>query len=78
MINYSRITNLAELDEAQRNLKAAIERKGESVMESYNALKAYYSPMNLVASGVRSISSVIPFDRMLLFVIARLKAALKR
>ncbi len=78
MIDYSRITNLAELDEAQRRLKAAIERKGESVIESYDALKAYYSPMNLLTSGIRSLSSVIPFDRLLLFVIARLKAGLKR
>lgn len=78
MNNYRSLTKLTELDEAQRQLKRAIDRQGNRVLDSYSGLKDYYTPTNLMASELKSISSVIPFDKLLLVAVAALKRMLIR
>ena len=66
-MRYSDITDIESLDKARRILSRRVERKGEEVLERWNEMKDAYSPMGLLASGIRSISGSIPFERILFY-----------
>ena len=78
MSNYHSVKTLAELDEARRRLGEDIDRQGDHVLDSFNDLKDYYTPTNLMVSGLKSISSIIPFDRLLLVAVVALKRIITR
>ena len=65
-MRYSEIKDIESLDKARRILSRRIERKGDEVLYHWDELKESYSPMGLLAAGLRSISLSIPFDMLLL------------
>lgn len=78
MSNYHSIKTLVELDEARRRLGEDIGHQGDHVLDSFSSLKDYYTPTNLMVSGLKSISSIIPFDRLLLVAVVALKRIITR
>lgn len=66
-MRYSDIKDIESLDNARRILSRRIERKGEEVLDRWGEMKEAYSPMGLLASGIRSISGSIPFDKIILY-----------
>lgn len=75
-MKYSEIKTMEELEKAQKSLRKRIDRKGDSVRGSLYEVKDSFTPVNLVATGLKSVSSVVPFDRMLLTVVSSLKQRL--
>lgn len=77
-MKYSEIKTMEELEKAQKNIRKRIDRKGDAVRESLYEVKDSFTPVNLVATGLKSVSSVVPFDRMLLTVVSALKQRLSK
>lgn len=75
-MKYSEIKTMEELEKAQKSLRKRIDRKGDAVRGSLYEVKDSFTPVNLVATGLKSVSSVVPFDRMLLTVVSSLKQRL--
>lgn len=78
MNNYSGITKLSEIDEACRHLRQEIRRKGEGIRDGISGIREFYSPTRLFASGLRRVWTVIPFNRLLLLAIERVKSLLSK
>ena len=77
-MKYSEIKTMEELEKAQKNIRKRIDRKGDAVRESLYEVKDSFTPVNLVATGLKSVSSVVPFDMMLLTVVSALKQRLSK
>ena len=54
---YSQITNLQELEAAQRQLRRKIERKGKELSGRFENLQQDYSPANLLGMTARTTGS---------------------
>lgn len=77
-MKYCEIKTMDELEKAQKNIHKRIGRKGDAVRESLFEVKDSFTPVNLVATGLKSVSTVVPFDRMLLSVVSFLKRRLSK
>ena len=77
-MKYSEIKTMEELAKAQESIRKRIGRKGEAVRDSLFEVKDSFTPVNLVATGLKSVSTVVPFDRMLLSVVSFLKRSLSK
>lgn len=77
-MKYSDIKTMEDLDKAQKFVKRRLDAKGDSVRCSFYAMKDCYSPSNMMISGLRAVSSVIPFDRLLLAGVTWLKRRVLR
>lgn len=75
-MKYSEIKTMDQLEEAERLIKGRIERKGTAVQNSFYSAKESYSPGNLLMSGLKSFSSYIPIDQLLLTTVRRVKRKL--
>lgn len=75
---YHNIGRIEDLDAAIRANSLRISGKKDEVLNSYEEAKEFYSPASLFASGLRSISDVIPFDRIVLDLVRRLKDRILR
>lgn len=72
-MKYSEIKTMDELEKAQKYVSKRINAKGNSVRDSFYEVKDTFSATNLLATGLKSVSSVVPFDRMLLRAVSTLK-----
>ena len=70
---YKNIRNVEDLDKAIAESGTAVERQVEDIVGRYIGLKEFYAPANILAYGVKKISSNIPFDRILLHLVRILK-----
>lgn len=77
-MKYSEIKTMSQLEEAQRQVKRRVKKKGEAVKDSFRDMKESYSPGNMLLSGLRSISSYVPVDQFLLTTVRRLKKSLSK
>ena len=75
-MKYSEINNMESLDEARRQLKNGIDGKRQELSLGAEALKDACTPSALIASAVHAVSSFIPFDRLAIWAIRRLKSRL--
>ena len=75
---YHNIGRIEDLDAAIRANSLRISSKKDEVLNSYYEAKEFYSPASLFASGLRSISDVIPFDKIVLDLVRRLKDRILR
>lgn len=66
-MRYSDIKDIEGLDEARRQLSRKVDAKGKEVLKRYDDLREAYSPIGLMAAGIRSISGSIPFDKLILY-----------
>lgn len=72
-MKYSNINDIASLDSAIAGIKKKLQSKKEEVSSSYVRAKEAYTPSSILASGLRSISSFIPFDKLALYLIAKVR-----
>ena len=77
-MKYSEIKTMSQLEEAQRQVKRRVKKKGEAVKDSFRDMKESYSPGNMLLSGLRSVSSYVPVDQFLLTTVRRLKKSLSK
>ena len=75
-MKYSEIKTMGQLEKAQEQVKAKIGNKGDDVRTSFYDIKETYSPSHLMMSGLKSFSSYIPVDQLLLTTVRRLKRRL--
>ena len=75
-MKYSEIKNIESLDGARRRLKADIDAKRQDLVRETEALKDACTPSAVIASAVHAVSSSIPFDRLAIWAIRRLKSRL--
>ena len=76
-MKYTDIKTLAELDSAIRAAKGKAEAKAAMVNELWAEAREAYSGTNLIASGLRGASGIIPFDRIALWGIRALRRKLR-
>ncbi|MBQ8060533.1 MAG: hypothetical protein IJ205_01115 [Bacteroidales bacterium] len=72
-MKYSDIKTMDQLEAAQQKVKSRLESKGVEVKESFYDMRESYSPGNMLMSGLKSVSSYIPVDQLLLTTVRRLK-----
>lgn len=77
-MKYSEIKTMSQLEEAQRQVKRRVKKKGEAVKDSFRDMKESYSPGNMLLFGLRSVSSYVPVDQFLLTTVRRLKKSLSK
>ena len=75
-MKYSEIKTMEQLEKAQKQVKKRLGSKGDEVLESFYDMKESYTPSHLMVSGLKSFSSYIPVDQLLLTTVRRLKKRL--
>lgn len=75
-MKYSEIKNIESLDAARRRLKVDIDAKRQELSSGAEAFRDACTPTAVIASAVHAVSSSIPFDRLALWAIRRLKSKL--
>ena len=73
LFSDSEIRNIEELEAACDTVSEDLRSKGGDLAAQGEKAKAFYTPANIVATGIRNASGVIPFDRMVLLAIRALK-----
>ncbi len=76
-MKYTDIKNLAELDSAIKAAKGKSSAKAAKVGELWAEAREAYSGTNLIASGLRGASGLIPFDRIALWGLRALRRKLR-
>lgn len=64
---------MEDLERAQRSVRAGLDAKKEAVRCSVMGVRESYSPSNIMMSGLRAVSSVIPVDRILLVAVEAIR-----
>jgi len=72
-MKYCEIKTLDQLEKARKQVKRKIGRKGDDVKESFNDMKDSYSLYRMMVTGLKSISSYVPVDQLLLTTVRRIK-----
>ncbi|MBQ0143811.1 MAG: hypothetical protein KBS78_01350 [Bacteroidales bacterium] len=72
-MKYSEIKTMEDLERAQRSVRAGLDAKKEAVRCSVMGVRESYSPSNIMMSGLRAVSSVIPVDRILLVAVEAIR-----
>jgi hypothetical protein len=75
-MKYSEIKTMDELDKARHHVKSRLVQEDKLVKVSLLGIRQAYSPSNLLVSGLRSASTVFPFDRILLSLVRRTRSLL--
>ena len=72
-MKYSEIKTMDDLQRAQKYVRSRLDVKKDSVRDSVYGLREAYSPSNMIVSGLRSVSSMVPFEKLLLLAVRSLK-----
>ena len=75
-MKYSEIKTMDQLEKAQKQIKKRLGSKGDEVRASFYDMKESYTPSHLMMSGLKSFSSYIPVDQLLLTTVRRLRRKL--
>ena len=75
-MKYSEIKTMDQLEKARKQVRKRIGSKGEDVRASFCDMKESYTPSHLMISGLKSFSSYIPVDQLLLTTVRRLRRKL--
>ena len=75
-MKYKDIKTMDQLETAQKQVKKNIGNKGKAVRNSFTDMKQSYSPGNLLLSGLKSVSSYIPVDHLLLSTVRTIRRKL--
>ncbi|MGM9764678.1 MAG: hypothetical protein ACI3ZQ_11725 [Candidatus Cryptobacteroides sp.] len=76
MMKYSEINSLAALDAARETLSVKIQHKEKEFVNKYEKTKKSYTTASMTSFALRSVSSLIPFDRIALCLVRRAIRAL--
>lgn len=69
---------MKQLDMAIRQSWKSLDVQGEKVVCRYREARDFYSPVNILAIGLKRISSLIPFDAIALGIVRCLKSKLAK
>ncbi len=75
-MKYRDIKTMDQLEEAQKQVKRRISDQEGAVKHSFADVKESYSPGNMLLSGLKSVSSYIPIDQLLLSTVRVFKRKL--
>lgn len=75
-MKYSEIKTMDQLEKARKQVRKKIGSKGDDVRASFYDMKESYTPSHLMISGLKSFSSYIPVDQLLLTTVRRLRRKL--
>ena len=75
-MKYSEIKTMDQLEKARKQVRKKIGSKGDDVRASFYDMKESYTPSHLMISGLKSFSSYIPVDQLLLTTVRRLRRRL--
>ena len=75
-MKYSEIKTMEQLEKARKQVRKKIGSKGDDVRASFYDMKESYTPSHLMISGLKSFSSYIPVDQLLLTTVRRLRRKL--
>lgn len=75
-MKYRDIKTMDQLEEVQKRVQERIASQEGAVKSSFADLKESYTPSNMLLSGLRSISSYIPIDQLLLSTVRIFKRKL--
>ena len=75
-MKYNEIKTMEQLEKAQKQVKKKLGSKGDEVRASFYDMKESYTPSHLMISGLKSFSSYIPVDQLLLTTVRRLRRRL--
>lgn len=75
-MKYSEIKTMEQLEKARKQVRKKIGSKGDDVRASFYDMKESYTPSHLMISGLKSFSSYIPVDQLLLTTVRRLRRRL--
>ena len=75
-MKYSDIKNIDGLETAISRTRTRLMSKQKEITALYEKAKVAYSPSSILASGIRSISTFIPFDKFAIALIEKIKARL--
>jgi hypothetical protein len=78
MVDYKNIRTLSDIDRERETLRTRLSVKESHLSSSFMTVKEGFTPTALFAEGVRSVSSVIPLDRIVLAAVRFLKRRLSR
>lgn len=73
MTNYKDIKNLEDLDKAQKQLQKKLRKKEKRISKDFDGVKDSFTPINLFATGLHSVSGNFPLDIYLLNLVRKLK-----
>ncbi len=66
-MKYKDVQDLESLNKALKSVSEDVRMRGYKVVSSWEVAKDAYSPVNLLAAGIKSASSSIPLDKIVLF-----------
>lgn len=72
-MKYSDIRDLDSLNKALKSVSEDVRMRGRNVVSSWEEAKEAYSPVNLLAAGIKSASSSIPLDKIVIFAVRLLR-----
>ena len=75
-MKYSEIKTMEQLEKAQKQVKKRLGTKGDEVRASFYDMKESYTPSHMMLTGLKSFSSYIPIDQLLLTTVRRLRRRL--
>ena len=75
-MKYSEIKTMDQLEKARKQVRKKIGSKGDDVRASFYDMKESYTPSHLMISGLKSFSSYIPVDQLLLTTVRHLRRRL--
>ena len=75
-MKYSEIKTMDQLEKARKQVRKKIGSKGDDVRASFYDMKESYTPSHLMLSGLKSFSSYVPVDQLLLTTVRRLRRRL--
>lgn len=76
-MRYSEIKDIRDLDKAREALAVKISRKEVEVTQNLEKFKKAYSPAGLTVSALKSVSGLVPFDKLALLLVRKTIDALK-
>ncbi len=75
-MRYSEIKTMNELESAQKDVRACLDRREVLLRESLSDVKETFTPSNMFFSGLRGLSAFLPVERMLLLAVRIFKRKL--
>ena len=75
-MKYSDIKNIDGLETAIYRTRSRLMSKQKEITSRYGKAKEAYSPSGIIASGIRSISTFIPIDKLAIALIEKIKTKL--
>ena len=75
-MKYSDIKNIDGLETAISRTRSRLMSKQKEITSRYGKAKEAYSTSGIIASGIRSISTFIPIDKLAIALIEKIKTKL--